>query len=364
MQITSIEVIRGNPGVAGNAVIGVPAGEKLPVEVGDTVRVHMTVDHRGPRIENAEVYTAIGWQTGVIIPEFIEAYVGRTPGLTFEESLDFVTYEIVCDVPIEPIMMPIEFALYGNSLDIYAKIINVPGPDIFTDSFYYKVIEVVEVPPEYELIQETIYPFSYVYDGDVEVSTFSFKTDPFTPASWVAEKFAKAAADEVEKQGGRLLELRVYVDKTPLLWTEFRIEVIGTPLGGGVAATGIAVGIPIWAAILIAALAIALLIAVITWSIKTIVQLFTHKPLSEEIKGTWSRETLISIIGDFEVKLERTPTPPEELEAMSDQELRDYCNQMAEEIVPPEVAWVPLVIVGALGVLGIGAAIALAAPKR
>ncbi|GAG57664.1 unnamed protein product, partial [marine sediment metagenome] len=143
MNITSIDVIRGNPGVVGNP-IGVPAGEKLSVMEGDTVRVHMTVDYRGPRIENAEVYTAIGWQVGIIIPEFVEAYVGRTGEvLTFDESLDFVTHEIVCDVPIEAVWMPLEFAAYGNLLDMYAKIINVPGPNIFTDPYQYKVIEVV-----------------------------------------------------------------------------------------------------------------------------------------------------------------------------------------------------------------------------
>ncbi|MBA7685869.1 hypothetical protein ES703_94298 [subsurface metagenome] len=204
-----------------------------------------------------------------------------------------------------------------------------------------------------------------MYDGDGEVSTFTFTTGPFVPANWTAEKFADALENEVEKRGGRLIELRVYADKTPLLWTDFRIEVIGTPLGGAVgAAPGIAVGIPIWAAILIAALAIALLIAVITWSIKTIVETFTHKPLSPEIKEPWSRETLISVINDLEVKLERTPTPTEELEEKSDQELRDYCDQLAEAIVPPEISpWAIAALVGGLGVLGVGAAAAFAMAK-
>ena len=223
----------------------------------------------------------------------------------------------------------------------------------------------LEVPPEYELIQEIVYPYAYVYDGDVEVSIFAFTTPAFIPTDWAAEKFASAVESEVEKRGGRVTELKAYADTTPLLWTDFRIEVRGTPLGGAVeAAPGVAVGIPLWAAILIAALAIALLIVVITWSIKTIVETFTHKPLSPEIKEPWSRETLIRCINDFEIKLERTPTAPEELEEMSDGELRDYCDQLAEEIAPPEVSWWPLAIIGGLGVLGVGVAIALTARRE
>ncbi|GAI81087.1 unnamed protein product, partial [marine sediment metagenome] len=127
MNITGVEVIRRNSGVA----LGVVAGEKLDVEVGDTVRVHMTVDYRGLAIDGA-VWTAIGWQTGVIIPEFIEVFNSRTP-VHFDESLDFVTYPIDCDVEITDISgYLIEFGLYGNVLDLYAKIMEVPGPDIFT----------------------------------------------------------------------------------------------------------------------------------------------------------------------------------------------------------------------------------------
>ncbi|GAI98063.1 unnamed protein product, partial [marine sediment metagenome] len=114
-----------------------------------------------------------------------------------------------------------------------------------------------EVPPEYELIQHTIYHFAYIYDGDVEVSTATFKTDPFTPSAWLGEKFASKLEEEVRARGGRVLEVKVYVDTTPLLWTDFRIEVVGTPLGEAVgAALGIAVGIPVWLAIILVCLAI------------------------------------------------------------------------------------------------------------
>lgn len=271
MQITSIEVIRHNPGVAANPVlIGVPVGEKLPVSVGDTVRVHMTVDHRGLEVDGA-VWTAMGWDTGVPLG-FIEVFNSPTP-VHFNDDEDFVTYPIDCDVDITDISgFPIEFGLYGNVLDMYAKIMEVPGPDIFTDICSGAVEVDVEAPPV-ELIQHTIYHFAYIYDGDVEATTATFKTDPFTPSAWMADKFASKLEQEVRANGGRPLEVKVYVDTSPLLWTNFRIEVISTPIGGVAGASpGMAVGIPPWASILIIALAIIAVIVVATLAFKTVMR--------------------------------------------------------------------------------------------
>ena len=234
---------------------------------------------------------------------------------------------------------------------VKAELLMNPDDPVTVDSYDGALCVVTEAPPTEELIQHTIYPYAYVYDGDDEITTAIFQTDPFTPSAWAARRFADALEDEVAKAGGRVLELQVYVDTTPLLWTNFRIEVISTPLEGSVG-VGVGVGIALWALIIIAALAIIAVIVAITLSVKTIVRLFTRKPLSEEIKITWSRGTLITIIGDFEEKQERPPTPPEPLEAMSDQELRDYCDQMAEAIVPPEVDWVALAVVGGIALLG------------
>lgn len=364
MQITGIEVIRGNPGVAGNpVVIGVPVGETLPVEVGDTVRVHMTVDYRGQEVDGA-IWTAIGWQTGIIIPEFIEVFNSRTP-IHFNESDDYVTYPVVCDVPIMDISgYFIEFGLYGNVLDMYAKIMEVPGPDVFTD-IIKGAIEVLEVmpPPEYELLEETIYPFAYTYEGPHDGGDFTFKTDPFTPESWIAGRLAALCEDEVRKAGGRMLEMRVYVDKSPLLWSDWKIEVVTAP-PRTTAGVAMPLGIAWWAVAILAVLAIALII-VITWAAKEIAGLFMRKPGLEDVKVGWKKETLILTIHDSEEYWERPLTPVETLEGMSEEELRDHLDQMAEEEVPPEVSpWAIVALVGGLGVLGIGAAVALAAPKR
>jgi len=358
MNITSIEVIRHNPGVA----VGVPVGEKLPVEVGDTVRVHMTVDHCGPAIDGA-IWTAIGWQVGVVIPEFIETFNSRTP-VHFDESYDFVTYEdIVCEVDILT-LPPIEELLYGTTLDMYAKIMEVPGPDIFTP-VYEDVIEWTKPIEEYELIQHHIYHYAYIYDGDVEVSTITFKSSPFTPADWVAEKFAAELESEARKEGGRVIEMKVYADTSPLLWTDFRIELKGVP-PGEVTAAGIGVGaiIPFWVKLVIGVLAFAFGLAVLAWAVETIASVFKHKPGLADMKPSWGKEALILDIQDSEEYYERPLTPIETLEGMSEQELRDYLDKIAEEEVKPEVPWALVIVGGVCVVAAIGLAAYGAAPRR
>ncbi len=350
MTITGIEIIRRNPGV------GVPVGETLPVEVGDTVRVHMTVDYRGLAVDGA-IWTAIGWQ--VVILGFIEAFNSRTP-VHFDESLEFVTYEIDCDVPITDIEVPQTFDLYGNVLDMYAKIMEVPGPDIFTDINMDAIEVAVEVPPEYELLEETIYPYAYIYDGPHDGGIFTFKTDPFTPADWIAGRLAQACEDEVRKAGGKMLEMRVYVDKTPLFWADWRIDVVSVPPKGIATSIGYA-----WWVIAILAILLIALIIVITWAAKEIAGLFKRTPALADVKPGWGKETLILTIHDSEEYWERPLTPVETLEGMSEQELRDYLDQIAEEEVPPEAVspWA-LAIIGGVAVLGVGAAAAVVATRR
>ncbi|GAI99953.1 unnamed protein product, partial [marine sediment metagenome] len=170
------------------------------------------------------------------------------------------------------------------------------------------------------------------------------------------------------KKGARVLETKVYVDTTPLLWTDIRIEVTGTPLGeevGTVAGRGIAVGIAPWLAIILVCLAIIAVIIVATLAFKTIMEAFKKKPGLEDVKPAWGKEALILDIQDAEEYWERSPTPVETLEGMSEEELRDCLDQIAEEEIPEEVSWLPLAVLGGLGVLGVGGvAVAYAMSKR
>ena len=342
MIITNIEVISRNAQVS--------PGETLELDYGDILRIYVGLEYQGAG-RNVTLYGAIGKRRPVIgFDEIIHAEAALslpdTPGgfLPAEGSVDILITE-----DLDP-------GLY----DIYCKILENPeaGLPEVADA-----IEVVGLPPTFTLIQETLYPYAYVYDGKVDKAIFTCKTVPFVPSAWAAEQFAAAIEEEVANAGGRIIEVKAYADITPLMWSDLRVEVKSTPL---LMETARSVGaIPLWAAIVIAALGVAIAVAIITWSVKKLVESFQHEPISEEIKITWSRDTLKSVIHDFEDKLNRSPTPDEELEQMSDQGLRDYCDELAEVIVPPGVgiSWLPWVVVGGVALLGVGA-VALSQRKR
>jgi len=111
-RINSIESLLQGIGVA-----ALP-GEKLEVMVGDTVRVHLAVEYRGPAIDG-EIHVSYGSQDTWFNEDGNKQ--SDTP-VHFDQSMDFVPYEIACDVPIG--------GSPGTDYDLYAKIMGVPGPDI------------------------------------------------------------------------------------------------------------------------------------------------------------------------------------------------------------------------------------------
>ncbi len=350
MNITGIEVIKRNPGVA----TGVVAGEKIELTYGDTLRVNVSFDYRG-LAGTATLYGAIG-NRGIF--GFDEILHNEVSIDLPESTADFTPCERSVDIPITSDIDP------GTDYDLYCKIKEYPeaGMPEVDD-----VIDIVGVPPTYELIQHTISHFAYIYSGDAEVNIATFKIDPFTPSAWAAQKFADALESEARKKGARVLETKVYVDTTPLLWTDIKIEVIGTPLGEEVetvAGRGIAVGIAPWLAIILVCLAITAVIVAATLAFKTVMEAFKKKPGLADVKVAWGKEALILDIQDAEEYWERTPTPAGTLEGMSEEDLRHLLNQIAEEEVPTEPDMWPLIMLGILGVGGFGAiAVAYALTK-
>ncbi|MBA7702659.1 hypothetical protein ES703_111428 [subsurface metagenome] len=206
-----------------------------------------------------------------------------------------------------------------------------------------------EVPPEYELIQETIYPWAYTFEGDAETCIFDFTLTPeqIPGTEWLGERIVDSFVSELEKEGSRLLELRVYRDTTPTWWTNYRVEITATasPLA--------------WNLIIIGVLAVLFIVAII-FAIKAVESLIYHrKGLDEETKKTFSRDTLVAMILDVAPE-----TLPETLEGMEDQELRDLLNQLLAELAPPISPWAILALVGVLGVVGVGATVALAGTPK
>lgn len=344
MIITGIEVIRGNPGPAVEAV----APEKLELTYGDILRIATDFNYRGPA-ELITLYGAIGMSGAFGFDEVLHAEADYSLPAS---PLAWRTQAAKVDIPISG-----EIAAEPD-YDLYVKIIDheEAGRPQVDD-----VITIYGINPRFSLVSETIYPYAYVYDGDCDISIFTFKSQPFASADWATEKFAASCEAEAKKAGVRVLETRVYVDRGPLLWTDWAIEIIGTPAPATSAVAALA--IPIWAAILISCLGLSVFLIVLTWSLKTVEGLFESHPISEKVKAAMSTETLILLIGDFETKLERPLTPVEEFEGKSDQELRDYCDSLAREIAPAAPSWLLPVIIGSVAVLGVGA-LALAMAKR
>jgi len=224
-----------------------------------------------------------------------------------------------------------------------------PDNPVVVDSYQGDLCTVTtELPPEYEVVQDTIYPWAYVFERGAETCTFDFKLTPeqIPGTEWLGERIVNSFISELEKEGSRLLELQVYRDTTPTWWTDYRVVVTATasPL--------------LWMPIIIGVLAVLFVVAIV-FAIKAIDELvYKRKGLDEETKKTFSRETLIAMILDLE-----PATPPETLTEKSDEELRTLLNQILAEKAPP-ISWWPLAVLGGLGVLGVGAAAVVIGVRR
>jgi len=352
MDIVGLEVIRARPAMETKAA----SGEKVELTYSATLRVHVGFNYRGPA-GKATLYGAIGIRHPFpeYIPSTFDEVLAGQEEINLPDSAVFTPLSGKVDIGVTAAIKP------GTDYDLYCKLLEYPGagmPEVDN------IINIVGIPPTFRLIQHTIYSSYYIYDGEVEVSTFSATISPFTPSGWAAERFAQEVKKGVEARGADVIEIKVYVNVTPLLWTEIKVELTATPIAGttSVGEHMITGAFPIVGAIILAVLIIVGII-VLTWGIVTVVRSFKHQGLSETLKKTMSRETLISMVGDFEKKLHRTPTPPEELDAKTHQQLRTYCDEMANAIAPPGFNWMPWVL-GGVGVLAVGGIAAVVLSRK
>jgi len=150
-----------------------------------------------------------------------------------------------------------------------------PDNPVLVDSYSGALCVVgEEVPPEppeveYKLTQHTEYPRGKTYEGKAEQCTFDFKLYPeqIPGIPWLGTKVAQAIADEVAKYDAEMLDLKIYEDKTPIFWTNYRVI-----------ATATASPVP-WAIIVIASLAILFIVA-LTFLIKEIKTVDWTKPMA------------------------------------------------------------------------------------
>ena len=110
--------------------IAVSPGQKLTAMIGDTVRVRLGVDYRGPAIDG-QIHVTFGSQDTWFNED---GYKQKDIPAHFDASMDWRAYTFTCDILIG--------GSPGANYDLYAKIMGVPGPDIFTPT-YLNVLDVV-----------------------------------------------------------------------------------------------------------------------------------------------------------------------------------------------------------------------------
>ena len=80
----------------------------------------------------------------------------------------------------------------------------------------------------YELIVSE--KFNQDYRGHAERCTYTFSLTPeqIPGTSWAAQKVVDAHNEELEKQGSKILELRMWEDTSPMWTTDYKVEVVAT----------------------------------------------------------------------------------------------------------------------------------------
>jgi uncharacterized membrane protein len=144
-----------------------------------------------------------------------------------------------------------------------------------------------DLPENYELVKHYKSKLNDTYSGPVEMCV----TNPFTinlpeqlGAWWLADKTVQAFEDNFKKNGMDILELKLYADTAPTLYTNFIIEatyVLPQPPPESVAL--IQIGIPVLIAIIsicLAAIAISIAGAI---SIKSITDSIRKNPVATTI---------------------------------------------------------------------------------
>ena len=124
-SIQSIESFIENIGVA-------PPG-KLQVMLGDTVRVTLKVEYMGPAIDG-EIHVSFG-EKGTYFNEDGNKQMDIPISFNYESAYEWYTF--YADIYIG--------GNTGTNYDLYAKIMSVPGSDIYTP-FYMSVLDVLGEP--------------------------------------------------------------------------------------------------------------------------------------------------------------------------------------------------------------------------
>ncbi len=131
-------------GIVQGMAIEVPAGQKLTVWRGDTVRMRIGLDYRGPAI-TVTLRCSIGQR---IIGIFDEIAYGRAT-VSLSQSFDFVHHTAFADIDTSPISPGANYDIEAKieeympetlvGIDNVIDVLGVPEFDNFTITSYEKV---------------------------------------------------------------------------------------------------------------------------------------------------------------------------------------------------------------------------------
>lgn len=117
------------------------------------------------------------------------------------------------------------------------------------------------IPAAFKVVLDTTYPAGKTYKGKAEqcIASFNVNFGGLPPTRWYAEKLADNFANEVKKQGGTMLSLKLYEYQASLIETQYIIVAVAAQAQIPRGAVGY--GQLVWAAIILAALIIIAIIA-------------------------------------------------------------------------------------------------------
>jgi len=134
------------------------------------------------------------------------------------------------------------------------------------------------IPPDFKKVLDKVYPDGETYNGPAERAIAEFKLTPeqIPGARWFAETvMADKLASEVEKEGAKMLTLKVYENTVPTLWTEYIMVAEATKP----AATAEAVASPLaWTPIILVSLTIVGIIVFYFFLLRPITEFIYKSP--------------------------------------------------------------------------------------
>lgn len=95
---------------------------------GDTLRLTCSFQHKGKAFTGAQIYAAIGKRDTWF--NEVQGFVNTTTVTGIKDDVDWTTYSVTVDIPIFNIG-GIGGAVPGADYEVYAKMLNIPGADLY-----------------------------------------------------------------------------------------------------------------------------------------------------------------------------------------------------------------------------------------